>query len=194
MGKRVRTVDPSKEIAEDILVKNIRELSKAALGEDAAIHAEVDVYAEIIHKITLTFCIAGNSEMSIALTFYDDDDTDHSMVIECEFRSQAFFCYHLSAYNGARYSLIARGLGLPTPLDQIAHMTEFCVALVAPLFGSITLAPYIECTNCVERDGISYYTGHGGMMRAMYPLEYAEKSSFSAGSYYTDDASDDEKK
>lgn len=190
MGKRARAADPSKKIAEDILAKNIHKLSKTALGEDATIHAEVNVCAQIIHKITLTFCVAGNSDMSIALFFYDDDVTDHSFYFKCKYKGAKFFAHHLSAYNGAEYSKVAKELGLPAPLDQIAHMTEFCVALVAPLFAHSALDPYIESVDCIERDGVSYYAGHGGMMRAMYPLKYAKKSSFSAGCYYTDDMSD----
>ena len=190
MGKRARAADPSKKIAEDILAKNIRRLSKTALGEDATIHAEVDVYAKIIYEITLTFCVAGNSDMSIALIFYDNDGTDHSLDFKCKYRGVKFFAYHLSAYNDAEYSKVAKELGLPAPLDQIAHMTEFCIALVAPLFEYSALDPYIESVHCIERDGVSYYAGHGGTMRAMYPLVYTQESGFRAGCYYTDDLSD----
>jgi len=176
-AKKQRIVDTSAQRASEILSKSIMRIPAMTFDKSVNIKAETDAAHGHITEIKLRFEFPGKPEMCIYMKFYDDDGRDCELNITCAYES-VFLMRHLSAMNGHGYSMVAKALGIPAPLDEVARMTEFCVALISPLFERNTLDSYIEPLDTVERDGIHYYTGYGGLMRALYPPHFCESGGF----------------
>lgn len=177
-AKKQRIVDTSAQRASEILSKSIMRIPAMTFDKSVDIKAETDAAHGHITKIKLRFEFPGKPEMCIRMSFYDDDGRDCNMSIVCVYDDISVGMEHLSARNGDKYTKVAKTLGIPAPLDEAARMTEFCVALISPLFEECTLEDYIEPLDTVERDGIHYYTGYGGLMRALYPPHFCESGGF----------------
>lgn len=164
----------NKQLVDAILLESVLRIPATLLDKSVNIRWTTNVKQSGITKISLIFEFPNKSPMCMDMEMYDDDKMDAYMWIYCSYEATKIRLGHLSALGGTEYSKVAKALGIPHPLDEAAHMTEFCVALIAPLFEAYTLVPYIESIETMERDGIQYYAGHGGMMRALFRPVFRE--------------------
>ena len=167
-------MSPNKQRVVAILLESIHRIPATLLGENVNIRWTTNAKQGCVTNISLIFEFPGKSPMRMDMEMYDDDKIDPYMWIHCSYEAARIRLGHLSALGGAEYSKIAKALGIAHPLDEAAHMTEFCVALIAPLFEAYALVPYLESIETIERDGIQYYAGHGGTMRALFRPMFRE--------------------
>lgn len=167
------TEDTTEQRADAILKESICWLAPAVLGKRVTVGWTADASHGHISKITLTFKASGRSPMCIGMKLVDGLGPGLRMWISCSYKSKTIYPVYLSARFGDEYKKIAKKAGITQPLDEVAHMTEFCVALIAPLFYEFDLKSYLDSTDTVERDGVLYYAGHGGAMRARFPPMFA---------------------
>ena len=191
-AKKRRVEDTSAQRANQILLESFDRLSRIAFGEHGLrMKPTNNAKSGNVTKITLDFSMDGQSSMCIAIEMVGDDDEGYTMYISCTHKNATVLLRHLSVFNGAKYAEVAKATGIPAPLDEAAHMTEFCVALITPLFEQSMIEEYLEPLDTIERDGIAYYTGYGGLMRARFPPSYCTmEDSFTIAYLYGSDVSD----
>lgn len=189
-AKKMRTEDTTAQRVNEILLKSIHQIAETALGRHVIIRPENNAKQGCVTKITLTFILPEEKSMRIQIDLYNDEGEDCNMYIVCTHENTTVHLHHLSTRNGAEYTKIAKAVGIPAPLDEAARMTEFCVALITPLFTQHALENYVEPLDTIERDGILYYAGYGGMMRALFPPSYSKTGSFEIAHIYGSSDSD----
>lgn len=186
----MRTEDTTAQRVNEILLKRIHQIAEIALCGHVILRPENNAKQGCVTKITLTFILPEEKSVCIQIVLYNDEGDGCNMRIGCTHENTTIYLGHLSVRNGAEYTKIAKAAGIPAPLDEAARMTEFCVALITPLFTQHALENYVERLDTVERDGILYYAGYGGMMRALFPPSYSKTDSFEIAHVYGSNDSD----
>lgn len=117
----------------------------------------------------------------VAFRFYTYNDGDRSsyfgVVDGCnaqpDFRHK-FNMFPLSLHNADKWTAEAKRVGLPVVLQDVCRFTEFVVAMIAPLGTKNSFnAFYPSLFDPYERDGMTYYAGHGGNMPATFTPRFA---------------------
>lgn len=125
-----------------------------------------------ISEITFIFS-KGEASLRIKYFFYDEDiGADASLSIEVKTESDTLYLTHLSADENSKWCAVAQKFGMPGCLWESARITEFCMALMAQFATRDEFERYVDSLDMIERDGATFYAGHGGYMPVMFKPEF----------------------
>jgi len=164
----------TKQYVNAILKKSVDRVAATVLDKNVDITWDIYPKKGRVGSLTLIFTFH-DEFMFLNVSMANYNKRDLHMIINCDYKSTGIYLGRpLSGSGGDEYTKLAQTLGIPAPLDKSEHMTEFCVALIAPLFQEHTLLPYMDSIETMERDGVLYYAGHGGTMRALFLPVFGE--------------------
>lgn len=131
----------------------------------------------------ITFIWSNDSATLCIKYFFDDEEAnaDSSLSIEVITDAETFCLDYLSARNAEKWREVAQAFGMPECLLDSARITEFCVALMAPLVTQNELKRYVYSLDRVERDGTMFYAGHGGHMPVVFKPKFRKEHGFYLG-------------
>jgi hypothetical protein len=124
----------------------------------------------------------GETSLRIKYFFYDEDNgADASLSIEVKTESETFYLTHLSANENDKWGAAAEKFGMPDCLLESARITEFCMALMAQFDTRDEFERYVDSLDVIERDGATFYAGHGGYMPVVFKPEFRKDSGLYLG-------------
>lgn len=125
-----------------------------------------------LSEITFIFSKEETS-LRIKYFFYDEEGGAYaSLSIEVKMGSDTLHLTHLSADENVKWCAAAQKFGMPECLCESARITEFCMAMMAQFATRDEFERYVDSLDLIEREGKTFYAGHGGYMPVMFEPKF----------------------